>query len=142
MWMNPLYVDDVIKLVRMWMVTLKKQGCGKMIQAGAEGVLQAMMLSIGALRFSDNHLELTSHPSDLHRDFFFRRINYGQNTHLNISIRVGLNNKAMLYVTLDRNNESYYACDAGCLDAPVHLRGLFNIRPLQSKAKTLKPSTR
>jgi len=89
---------------------------------GADGVLQAMMLSYGALKFSNHHLEFGMHPRDLHRDYFFRRINYGNDTHVNISVQVGDDNKAVLYVSLDRNNRPYYACDAGCLDPPESLR--------------------
>jgi len=89
---------------------------------GADGVLQAMTLSYGALKFSNHHLEFGTHPRDLHRDYFFRRINYGNDTHVNISVQVGDDNKAVLYVSLDRNNRPYYACDAGCLDAPEPLR--------------------
>jgi len=90
--------------------------------AGADGVIQAMTLSYGALKFSNHHLEFGTHPRDLHRDYFFRRINYGNDTHVNISVQVGDDNKAVLYVSLDRNNRPYYACDAGCLDAPEPLR--------------------
>ena len=89
---------------------------------GADGVLQAMTLSYGALKFSNHHLEFGTHPRDLHRDYFFRRINYGNDTHVNISVQVGDDNKAVLYVSLDRNNRPYYACDAGCLDPPEPLR--------------------
>jgi hypothetical protein len=89
---------------------------------GADGVLQAALLSIGALKFNNDHLEFNTHPKDLHRDYFFRRINYGNNTHVNISVIVGDDNKAVLYVSLDRNDKPYYACDAGCLDPPVSLR--------------------
>lgn len=94
------------------------------ISPGADGVLQAMILSYGALKFSNHHLEFGTHPKDLHRDYFFRRINYGNNTHVNISVRVGDDNKAILYVSLDRNFQPYYACDAGCLDPPMQLRSV------------------
>ena len=36
--------------------------------SGAEGLLQGMMLSLGGLKFSHKHLEMTIHPKDLHRD--------------------------------------------------------------------------
>ena len=81
-----------------------------------------MILSFGALRFQNEHLEFGTHPRDLHRDYFYRRINYGQDTHVNISVEVGDDNKAVLFLALDRNDKPYYACDAGCLDAPVKLR--------------------
>lgn len=48
------------------------QGCHNLIKAGASGVMQAMVLSIGSLRFSNHHLEFNMHPSYLHRDFIFR----------------------------------------------------------------------
>jgi hypothetical protein len=73
-----------------------------------------MILSFGGLKFSNDQ-------KDLHRDYVFRRINYGSNTHLNISVKVGEDNKAMIYAALDRNDKPYYACDAGCLDPPVKL---------------------
>ena len=93
-----------------------------MLFSGADGALQAMILSFGALKFARDHLEFGTHPSDLHRDYFFRRINYGNNTHVNISVTVGEDNKASLYAALDRNDRPYYACDAGCVDPPVKLR--------------------
>lgn len=52
---------------------------------------------------------------------FSRRIFYGNGTHLNISVNVGEDNKAVLQVALDRSDKDYYACDAGCLDTPVEL---------------------
>ena len=92
------------------------------IFSGADGAIQAMMLSLGELQFKNEHLEFHIHPRELHRDYFFRRINYGNNTHVNISVTVNVDNKAELYVAMDKNDRQYYACDAGCLDAPVKLR--------------------
>jgi len=48
------------------------QGCHNLIKAGASGVVQAMVLSFGALRFSNQHLEFNIHPKYLHRDYTFR----------------------------------------------------------------------
>ena len=89
---------------------------------GADGALQAMILSFGAMRFSHQHLEFNTEPKDLHRDYYFRRINYGDSTHVNVTVLVGDDNKAVLYAALDRNDKDFYACDAGCLDVPVKLR--------------------
>ncbi|CAM1328476.1 KIAA2013 (predicted) [Pycnogonum litorale] len=80
-----------------------------------------MVLSLGSLSFSDNHLEFNLQPKDLHRDYLLRRINYGVGTHVNISVVVGEDNKAVLYASLDQNDKEYYTCDGGCLDAPVQL---------------------
>lgn len=88
---------------------------------GAEGVMQAMLLSFGAWKFSNQHLEFNTAPRDLHRDYSYRRINYGNGTHLNVTVSVLDDNKAALYLALDRSDKDYYACDGGCLDAPVQL---------------------
>lgn len=104
-----------------WLLTLEKQGCHKLLKAGASGVNQAMILSFGSLRFSNQHLEYNIHPSKLHRDFLFRRLNYGNMTHVNISVILQDDNKAAIFVALDRSDKTYYACDAGCLDSPVQL---------------------
>ncbi|XP_059168450.1 uncharacterized protein KIAA2013 homolog isoform X2 [Physella acuta] len=121
LWINPEDESQIARVVTTWMITLEKQGCSVIAQSGSEGILQAMILSLGPLHFHNQHLEMTSHPSDLHRDLHFRRINYGNNTHVNISVVVGEDNKATLFVALDRNDKPYYGCDAGCLDPPVPL---------------------
>ena len=97
------------------------QGCHKLVKMGAEGVMQAMLLSFGAWKFSNQHLEFNTEPRDLHRDYHYRRINYGNGTHVNVTISVLEDNKAALYLALDRSDKDYYACDGGCLDAPVQL---------------------
>lgn len=48
------------------------QGCHNLIKAGALGIAQAMVLSFGNFRFSNQHLEFNMHPKFLHRDFHFR----------------------------------------------------------------------
>lgn len=112
---------NINNVASVWLLTLEKQGCHNLLKAGASGVNQAMILSFGALRFSNQHLEYNIHPSKLHRDFLFRRVNYGNMTHVNISIIVQEDNKAAIFVALDRSDKSYYACDGGCLDSPVQL---------------------
>lgn len=105
----------------VWLLTLEKQGCHNLLKAGASGVNQAMILSFGSLHFSNQHLEYNIHPSKLHRDFLFRRVNYGNMTHVNISVILQEDNKAAIFVALDRSDKTYYACDGGCLDSPVQL---------------------
>lgn len=112
---------DIADVTSTWMITLEKKGCNIMVRAGAEGVLQAILLSLGGLRFDNNHLEMSMEPKDLHRDLLFHRLNYGNNTHVNISVIVGEDNKAVIRVSLDRNDRPYYACDAGCIDPPIAL---------------------
>ena len=68
---------------------------------------------------------------------FFRRISYGNVTHLNISVTVNEDNRAVLGVAIDRSDSVYFACDAGCLDAPVPLSQSYTNFPV----KLTKPLT-
>ena len=43
-------------------------------------------------------------------------------THINVSVSVTDDNKAVLYVAVERSSGQYYACDGGCLDDPIPLR--------------------
>ncbi|XP_076068171.1 uncharacterized protein KIAA2013 homolog isoform X2 [Oratosquilla oratoria] len=122
LWSKLDSIVDINNVVSLWMMTLEKQGCPLLTRAGADGVMQAMLLSFGGLRFKNQHLEFNVLPKYLHRDYHFRRLSYGNGTHLNISVVVQEEDyKAVLYVALDRSDKNYYACDAGCLDPPVQL---------------------
>lgn len=81
-----------------------------------------MLLSIGGIRFRDHHLEMNLEPKELHRDMFFRLVHFGKEDSLNISITVGLDNRAVIDITIDNEKGQAYACDAGCLDSPTKLR--------------------
>ena len=125
-------------LSKMTFFLFFQQGCHQLVKAGADGVVQAMVLSYAGLQFHQQHLELNSHPKDLHRDYLMRRVSYGNATHLNISVTVGSDNKAVLSVALDRKNEHhYFACDAGCLDPPVQL----STSPVKFPVKLTDPVT-
>ncbi|EAT46446.1 AAEL002386-PA [Aedes aegypti] len=131
LWKKTSNLEDLNGVVASWMLTLEKQGCHNLIKAGASGIVQAMVLSFGGFRFSNQHLELNIHPKYLHRDYDFRRLNYGNMTHVNVSIAVREDNKAVLFVALDRSDGNYYACDAGCLDPPVQLGPSKTIFPVK-----------
>ena len=121
LWTSLRYLLDVDTVVSYWLLNLEKNGCHNLVRAGADGVMQAIVLSLPGLKFSNQHLELNVHPKELHRDLTVRRVNYGNETHINISVHVMEDNKAALFLSLDRRNKDYYACDAGCLDPPVKL---------------------
>lgn len=131
LWKDMNTVGALNRVVMAWLLTLEKQGCHNLIKAGASGVLQAMILSFGGFRFSNQHLEFNIHPKHLHRDYFFRRLNYGNMTHINVSVEVTEDNRAVLYVALDRSDGKYYACDAGCLDEPVPLSRERTVFPIK-----------
>lgn len=121
LWGDLSTIDSINKIVSYWLLTLEKQGCHNLVKAGASGVLQAMVLSFGGFRFSNQHLEFNIHPQFLHREYLFRRLNYGNLTHVNVSVILQEDNKAILNVALDRSDKNYYACDAGCLHDAVQL---------------------
>lgn len=121
LWRGMTTMATMNEVVNSWLLTLEKNGCHNLIKAGASGVVQAMVLSMGSFRFSNQHLEWRIHPKYLHREYTFRRLNYGDMTHLNVSVEVTEDNKAVIYAALDRSDGQYYACDAGCLDEPVQL---------------------
>ncbi|XP_026478409.1 uncharacterized protein KIAA2013 homolog [Ctenocephalides felis] len=121
LWKDLNTLENVNTVVKSWLLTLEKQGCHNLVKAGASGISQAMVLSFGGLRFSNQHLEFNIHPKYLHRDYHFRKLNYGNLTHLNISVVVRDDNKAVLYVAVDRADRNYYACDGGCMDDPIQL---------------------
>lgn len=72
LWVDMRTLEELNGLVATWMLTLEKQGCHKLLRAGAAGVVQAMVLSLGGFRFSNQHLELNIHPRYLHRDYVYR----------------------------------------------------------------------
>lgn len=121
LWKTMRTLEEANAVVQSWMLTLEKQGCHNLIRAGSSGIIQSMVLSFGGFRFSNQHLEFNIHPKFLHRDFTFRRLNYGNMTHVNVTVKVREDNKAELEVALDRSDRNYYACDGGCLDTPVQL---------------------
>jgi len=137
LWTSLKYLLDVDTVVSYWLLNLEKNGCHNLVKAGADGVIQAMVLSLPGLKFSNQHLELNVHPKELHRDLNVRRVNYGNETHINISIHVMEDNKAAMFLSLDRRNKDYYACDAGCLDPPVKL----GPDPIQFPIKLTEPLT-
>lgn len=131
LWRNMDTIENANEIVKMWMLTLEKQGCHNLIRAGASGVIQSMVLSFGGFSFRNQHLEFNIHPKFLHRDFSFRRLNYGNMTHVNVSVFVREDNKAQIEVSLDRSDRNYYACDAGCLDTPVQLVQTSKVFPVK-----------
>ena len=112
-----------------------------------------MLLSIGGIRFRDHHLEMNLEPKELHRDMFFRSIHFGKEDSLNITITVGLDNRAVIDITIDNEKGQAYACDAGCLDSPtklrfvpivtnqIHTSSSFSTKPTRFPVKMTSPIT-
>lgn len=122
LWKKLSTYQQINEIVSLWLLTLEKQGCHKLLLLGAEGVMQAMSLSFGGFRFSSHHLEFKIDPKFLHRDYYFRRIKVDYNVHINVSVILQENNKARLGVSIDKIDKEFYACEGGCINTPVQLR--------------------
>lgn len=64
------------EIVEAWLITLEKQGCHHLMTGGPAAIQQAIVLSLGGLRFSNQHLEFNIDPQYLHRDYLFRYVCY------------------------------------------------------------------
>ncbi|XP_033353701.1 uncharacterized protein KIAA2013 homolog isoform X1 [Bombus vosnesenskii] len=137
LWKDTSSIDAMNNVVEAWLITLEKQGCHHLMIGDPAAVQQAIVLSLGSLRFSNQHLEFNIDPQYLNRDYLFRRISYGNVTHLNISVTVGEDNRAVLKVAVDKSDSVYFGCDAGCLNPPVSLSQLYASIPV----KLTKPLT-
>lgn len=124
LWSSLQTFTEMQVLVNRWLLTLEKNGCQNLIMSGAEGTMQAVIMSFVGMQFHQRHLEMGIHPKELHRDYFLRRVRFSNRTAINVTMSVGEDNKASIFVILDKNAEKqdFYACDAGCLDAPVVLK--------------------
>lgn len=124
LWKLPLNENEISGLISLWMLTLSKHGCKSLLELGTHGILQAVLLSLGGFKFTHHHLDLNLNPRQLHRDYFFRNLNYANQSLLSVEIVVDSDNHAKIYVTLNDlidSNQKFYACDAGCIDPPVEL---------------------
>lgn len=135
LWRLPRNESDMSHLSSVWSLTLDRFGCKGLMEYGVTGVNQAMVLSLGGFKFTNHHLELNLNPRQIHRDYYFRKINYANMSFISVDVHVGEDNHAMLYVTVDElidENRKFFACDAGCIDPPVELminkRELFPVK--------------
>lgn len=128
LWSSDLNSESQVdNIVSLWLLTLEKNGCINLLSSGAKGTLQAIILSFVGMQHHMNHLDLSIHPKELHRDYYIRRIRYSNETSVNVTMIVGEDNKASIFVILDSHQSQgdMYACDAGCLDPPVKLSTTF-----------------
>lgn len=59
--------------------------------------------------------------------FYYRRLQYGNFTQVNVTVQLQDDNKAILLVALEKSDRPFYACDGGCLDGPVLLGLVFTL---------------
>ncbi|KRZ73805.1 Uncharacterized protein T10_10961 [Trichinella papuae] len=136
LWAKMNSVSTILSINSLWSYTLVEHGCGNLLNllAGATGVVQALLLSFGALKHTTHHLEFDQQPQDLHRDFFFRNIYFTKSTYVNICIMVNDENRAVMYASVNRTSpvgKELFACDAGCLDPPIELSSSSTLIPVK-----------
>lgn len=136
LWHLPLNELEVSSLYSLWTLTLQKHGCRALTEIGVYGVLQAIVLSLGGFKFTHHHLDLNLNPRQLHRDYYFRRINYANLSLISVEVVVDSDNHAKLYATLNHlidDKQKFWACDAGCIDVPVELELYVQLLNLKNK---------
>ncbi|XP_030078050.1 uncharacterized protein KIAA2013 homolog isoform X2 [Microcaecilia unicolor] len=115
-------VSQVLELLELWKLTLQKRGCKALVSAGAHGLMQGMVLSFGALQFTENHLQFQSDPHELHNSYALRGIHYNKDL-INLAVLLDRDGKPFLHVSVKLQGKpvQLFACEAGCLNAPVEL---------------------
>nr|XP_002121205.3 uncharacterized protein KIAA2013 homolog [Ciona intestinalis] len=117
LWRNLKNVEDVENLAKHWTLTLGKHGCKHLISEGAEGVLQAMVISFGGLQFTDFDLQLRIDPDIMHNEITFKSLLYKNNS-INVAIRAAedLSTPVIEVSMRDHSKLPLYACEGGCLN--------------------------
>ena len=116
LWVVPKHsYDELEEIIDLWKLTLKKSGCSRLLGAGLNGFYEAVVLSVFALQFSDEHLALKSQPAYFHRNMSVRQVTY-KDCSLNLGISLLPDGHAELTLASESCNPGFhlYACDAGC----------------------------
>lgn len=114
-------------------------GCVHVLQAGAQGVAQAFLLSLLAATFTHHRLEVALDPEeDLHRHIKVENLRFSTNGML-LTLEFNIDRQLKPYVTLINSggSASLYACSAGCLEAPKSIGNY----PTELAIKITKPIT-
>ncbi|XP_019618579.1 PREDICTED: uncharacterized protein KIAA2013 homolog [Branchiostoma belcheri] len=137
LWPSVKQEADIAELSHLWQLTLSKRGCAPLVAAGADGMLEAMILSFGGLQITRDHLAFNGDPDILRSNIAFRDIRYN-NSHINLTILMEEDGQATMHVSVDSpSNAVLYACEAGCLSEPVSLTSTIT----EFSVKVTKPLT-
>ncbi|XP_076812645.1 uncharacterized protein KIAA2013 homolog [Clavelina lepadiformis] len=121
LWKQPTKAADVADVQKLWALTLRKRGCNYLVSEGAEGMLQAIVLSFGGLQFTNDDLQLHTHPDILHNQIAFHNIIYKNNT-VDIAIKDVSGSSTLEVALLESSPLPLYACEAGCLSEIKQLK--------------------
>ncbi|PAV60138.1 hypothetical protein WR25_18501 [Diploscapter pachys] len=134
LWQNWETPQKMLRLAEIWLLTLEKKGCAKRLEQGAEGVSEALVLSLSGASMQDDHLEIAFDPSELHRPLAFGPIYVTKGAYANVKILIDEENRPYFEVN---GSENLFVCDAGCLDPPIGVKH----QPQNVAMKVTKPLT-
>jgi len=118
LWKNPKTISQAVALRDAWKLTLQNHGCSGLVNEGAEGLLQAVVLSFAGLQFTSEHLALGTDAEVLHNEIGLSNIRYRNSTVDIFLKKQGDEDLPEIYVTrreLKKYAESLFACEAGCI---------------------------
>ncbi|KAH7729646.1 protein C17H12.2 [Aphelenchoides avenae] len=134
LWQSWTSVNDMLKTVEIWIMTLEHRGCIHLLRAGAHGAAQAFLLSLSAGTFTHERLEFTLDPeTDIHRNLHIDGLEFGP---AKLSLDFELDPAYRPFMRLSSSGP-LYVCTAGCLDPPQ----LLSKTPVQLNIKVTKPPT-
>ncbi|KAI1715407.1 protein C17H12.2 [Ditylenchus destructor] len=138
LWQDWTNVQELLKTIEIWLMTLEHRGCIHVLRAGAHGVAQAFLLSLLAGTFTHQRLELSLEPeSDLHRHIRVENLRFGSNGAF-LNFDFDLDGTYRPFVKLSSHATTpLYACSAGCLEPP---KAISNV-PVELVIKVTKPVT-
>lgn len=120
LWTKMRNSEELLSLVDTWLLTLEKRGCAHVISMGANGVAQALVLSLSAATFHDGHLELGMDPADMHREISVSGLELNDASKSRLSFKVGIHDDNRPFLTVWSSSE-LYACDGGCRSDPIRI---------------------
>ena len=117
--------------VARWLLTLEQHGCRSLVASGAEGSVQAALLSLLALSLQERQLEARVQPPHLDREMQVRALR-AFDARLDVGVTLHESDgRASLRLRASDASRPLFACDAGCLDPPIQVTRLDSLLPVK-----------
>ncbi|XP_033116997.1 uncharacterized protein KIAA2013 homolog isoform X2 [Anneissia japonica] len=120
LWESVNQKNQLSDLVSHWLHTLYKSGCQNLLTVGADGVMQAMLLSFLGGQFTKEDLSFHADPHHIKGSLTLKNLKYGSS---DVDIKI---NKATETIQVQANsfqkgnpNYQLFACETGCKNDPV-----------------------
>ncbi|XP_071945374.1 uncharacterized protein KIAA2013 homolog [Antedon mediterranea] len=123
LFMDPLWEsvnkqEQLSDLVSHWLHTLYKSGCQSLLTVGADGVMQAMLLSFLGAQFTKEDLSFHADPHQIRGSLLIRNLKYGSN---DIDIKINRDTETIEIKAngFIKDNYKLFACETGCKNDPI-----------------------